>query len=401
MAAVWCDVYIGDKFEKKVKVKGPFEDFADLQEAVWNNRKASLHYCGAGDLDVYPSGTTLPPQDIQFFPSDSAFPTGVTSFIVVAPVVQQQQQQPPAESADVAQGTTSALERIEKKLDDMATIDVPMSEVTMNFTSSLLDALKIKYFVRKVNKEIREGRMKTYTWGEKEHEADGQPGCQQILEKEILPLDFDGDSLGIYDVRNRSLPELQAGKRKSNGYSDMAVGPIDSMAYAVTNAKDLVLSYAVALVELKTSRRDLKQGQLLLQLVSLALVSGTGQGVVVLGTDCDTKWRLLHFSNYNTVVVQPYEDGKKCIVDFKNLIVEGTARMQRNTAPEKLTRILEDDNADVNMNDFDLEEAERDRAIEREAKLQKLAGALGSLFGETLEVPSWAKASVTCPSYYM
>ena len=283
----------------------------------------------------------------------------------------------------------------------MATVDVPMSEVTMNFTSSLLGALKIKYFVRKVNKEIGEERMETYTWGEKEHEADGQPGCQQILEKEILPLDFDGDLLGIYDVRNSSLPELQAGKLKSKGYSDMAVGPIDSMAYAVKYAKDLVLSYAVALVELKTSRRDLKQGQLLLQLVSLAMVSGTGQGVVVLGTDCATKWRLLHFSNYNTVVVQPYEDGKKCIADFKNLIAEGTARMQRNTAPEKLTRILEDDNADLNMNDFDLEDAERDTAIEREAKLQKLAGALESLFGETLEVPSWAKASVTCPSYYM
>lgn len=243
--------------------------------------------------------------------------------------------------------------------------------------------------------------METYTWGEKEQEADGQPGCQRILENEILPLDFDGDLHGIYDVRNRSLPELKAGKQKSNGHSDMAVGPIDSMEYAGTDAKDLLLNYAVGLVELKTSKRDLKQGQLLLQLVSLALVSGKGQGAVVLGTDCATKWRLLHFSNYNTVVVQPYKDGKKCIADFKNLLAEGTTRMRQNTASEKLTRILEENNADIHMNDFGLEETERDTTIEREAKLRKLAGALGTLFGETLEVPSWAKASVTCPSYYM
>lgn len=87
---VWCDVYVGDRFEKKVKVKGPFEDFADLQEAVWNNRKASLHYCGAGDLDVYPSGTTIPSQDAQCIPSDSALPKGAKSFVVVAPEEPQQ-----------------------------------------------------------------------------------------------------------------------------------------------------------------------------------------------------------------------------------------------------------------------------------------------------------------------
>ena len=67
----------------------------------------------------------------------------------------------------------------------MATIDMPMSEATLNFTSSLLDDLKIKYLVRKVNKETGEGTLEKYPWGEKEHEADGQPGCQRILEGEI------------------------------------------------------------------------------------------------------------------------------------------------------------------------------------------------------------------------
>ena len=75
--------------------------------------------------------------------------------------------------------------------------------------------------------------------------------------------------------------------------------------------------------------------------------------------------------------------------------------MQRNSAPENMTAILEGDSPDVDMEEFGIEETYRDKAIEREAKLRKLAGTLGSLFGKTLAVPSWAKASETCPSYYI
>lgn len=57
---------------------------------MWNSRKASLHYCGAGDLDVYPAGTTMPPEDAQYFASDSVLPQGVNSFVVVAPGEPQQ-----------------------------------------------------------------------------------------------------------------------------------------------------------------------------------------------------------------------------------------------------------------------------------------------------------------------
>lgn len=112
----------------------------------------------------------------------------------------------------------------------------------------------------------------------------------------MLPLAVvSGESLGLYDVRNRSLLELKAGKRKTNGFADLGLGSEESMKYAVTHARDLVLSYTDALVELKTEKEDLKLGQLLLQLVSLAFISGRGQGVVVLGTDCVNKWQLLHF----------------------------------------------------------------------------------------------------------
>jgi hypothetical protein len=88
---------------------------------------------------------------------------------------------------------SSTLERIEKKLEDMATLDMRMSEDTVNFAASLLDDLKIKWVVHEVNEETGEGEpMEKYPWGAHEQEADGQLGCQWILEGEILPLEVNG-----------------------------------------------------------------------------------------------------------------------------------------------------------------------------------------------------------------
>ena len=76
--------------------------------------------------------------------------------------------------------------------------------------------------------------------------------------------------------------------------------------------------------------------------------------------------------------------------------------MQHNAAPEKLSSIAEEPmSEDVTMAEFGLADTDRDKAIERESKLRKLAGELGGLFGENLEVPHWARASETCPSYFM
>lgn len=66
----------------------------------------------------------------------------------------------------------------ETKLDDMATNDIPVSEATVNFTSSTTIVDKeIKIHVQEVNKET----------GGKEPEAAGRPGFQRILPEEIVP----------------------------------------------------------------------------------------------------------------------------------------------------------------------------------------------------------------------
>jgi hypothetical protein len=287
-------------------------------------------------------------------------------------------------------------------LDDLATVDVPMSEATSQFASSLLEDLKVKITILRPNNDRGEGMVRTYPWGEDEHETDGQPGCKKILEEEILPLFVDGQECALYDVRSQLL-SLKAGKRKSNGFSDLAVGSQMSMSFAETTANDLMLSYTDALVELKRAKSSLKPGQLLLQLVSLSQVSENGQGVLVLATDCATKWRLLHFSDYNRIMVQPYAYGKKCIADFKTLMEKCTTRKEANVPPEKLSTIHEDTGVEneLEMKEFGMEETAKDRAIARESKLRKLASALECRFGETLEVPAWAKASESCRSYFV
>ena len=78
-------------------------------------------------------------------------------------------------------------------------------------------------------------------------------------------------------------------------------------------------------------------------------------------------------------------------------MVESAARKDRNVVPMNLDPIVEGSEADIDLEDFGVEETERDKAIAQETKLRKLAGALTSLYGEGLEVPYWAKASETSP----
>lgn len=116
------------------------------------------------------------------------------------------------------------------KLNDFATESQPMSEATAKFTTSLLQDMGYTHIVLPVIAETGVGEvLEKYPWGDKEDEADGQPRCKLILEAELLPLALDGSTLGLFDVRSQSLPELKAWKRKSNGFSDLALGLRESM----------------------------------------------------------------------------------------------------------------------------------------------------------------------------
>ena len=192
-----------------------------------------------------------------------------------------------------------------------------------------------------------------YEWGEDEAEQDGQPGCQEILERELLPLTSEGRALGIFDVSGVPLPEVHEGKRKSNGFSDIAIGDQESLLSPYIG--DLAFGLSSALIELKTAKAALKQGQLLLQLVSLSTISNARKGVAVLGTDCDKKWRLVYFTKFNEITIQQYKCGKKCLADYSSLIQSSADKAQTlvpgplSTIPEEtdIPRYAEDSGADT------------------------------------------------------
>jgi len=311
---------------------------------------------------------------------------------------QQQQQHTHVSSDEQSAAILASLSGIDKKLDDMATVSEAMSKAGIDFARSLLQELNLNYTVCPVN-ETRDGALDVYPWGEKESEEQGQPGCKAMLEKEVLPFEVDEDMpLGFFDVRNRALSELKGGKYKSNGFSDLALGHASSIEHAMQHNKDLVLCYADALVELKTDKSELKQGQLLLQLVSGSVLSNKKKGVVVLGTDCATKWRLLHFTDHNQISVQPYRHGKKCLEDFKKLVETGK---ERSKLVSPLLQSIPED-AQLRLEEFGFVDTESDKAIDREDYLNKVANALGSVFRESEApiVPQWARAT-SSPEYYM
>ena len=63
-----------------------------------------------------------------------------------------------------------------------------------------------------------------------------------------------------------------------------------------------------------------------MQLLSLSLIANARKGVVVLGTDCATKWRLAYFSSFDMITIQQYKCGKKCLADFASLLESSTEK---------------------------------------------------------------------------
>ena len=73
------------------------------------------------------------------------------------------------------------------------------------------------------------------------------------------------------------------------------------------------------------------------------MISNAEKGVVVLGTDCATKWRLVYFTKINEITTQPYACGKKCLDDLSRLI-QGNAERARSLVPTPLPTITETEN---------------------------------------------------------
>lgn len=134
-------------------------------------------------------------------------------------------------------------------------------------------------------------------------------------------------------------------------------------------------------MELKTGKADLKQRKLLLQLVSLSQISNNRKGVVVLGTDCAERWRLVFFLKYNEITVQPFTRGKIWLQEFTYTTAEHECGEWENYcfSGEHARGIREETDMDLTG------EGTIEENYVRGAKLRKLAFDLGKLYPDERE----------------
>ena len=141
---------------------------------------------------------------------------------------------------------------------------------------------------------------------------------------------------------------------------------------------------------------------------------------MLLGTDGNEKWYLLHFEAFNGMSLTQYIDGRQCLNEFESLLKSLKTRgaklrdiKRANLAP------VSEDKLEVEQNltgvsspgytsllaDGAREGQEAvDKAIENEAVLHHLANALAKSplsDGVRPSIPEWSLAKNVVPSYYM
>ena len=229
----------------------------------------------------------------------------------------------------------------------------------------------------------------------------------------------------IEKVTGENLPKIDGNHKSATGKSDLCVGNKTDFELYKRNGFSL-FDQAMGLIEIKTDQYPLKIPQMQLQLASLSTRSRFGWGVVLMGTDGNSKWTIFRFSQHNTISHRVYSSGRKCLEDFQCLLSSIEDRVKEmNRKRIKLQSIRE---RGANARGADMGAAlesspiaapvfgqeqdlcgfegqldnSRDRAIENELFLHRLAEYLGDLSGdeERPEVPKWALAGNTCHSYY-
>jgi hypothetical protein len=263
-------------------------------------------------------------------------------------------------------------------------------------------------------------------------EVEATPDFRDWLQKEWLG--NEESSWSIERVTGESLPKVQAGDKSATGKADLCVGDKVEMGVVAQNQAPR-LPHCCGIVEIKRSSANSKPAQMVLEVVSLSLVSRFQKGVVLLGTDGCAKWCIVHFSKHNEVSQQYFSNGRRCLAEYESMLHSSFERGEELTNAEleemsskkpKFSSVpenaplshggMEDPatrlsvasaarGAEQDLTGFeDVENDMRDKAIEVENFLRRLAETLGDLAGGGDEhrptLPEWALAKNRIPSYF-
>jgi hypothetical protein len=292
------------------------------------------------------------------------------------------------------------LEFVRNAKDDR-TKNKKMSEASMDWAESILAAYHVKHDRMK---EVVDGlgpfkdpqpykwtvqTTEGETWNMGEH--GGTPGALLWLKENFL------SSSSAYDLKvvtGAELPKLHGNHKSATGKSDILIGLAKDIHSGST------FDFAMGLVELKSDKYPLKLGQNLLELLSLSTASTFKKAVVLLATDCNTKWEVFHFSSANTIKSKVYRFGSKAWDDFMRLLNSVSER--EYVGPSSLWISSLPQVADQDLAGFDMSERDKKKAKaeEDEIVLQQFADQLGDIYGERPSVPWWAHANSRIPDYY-
>ncbi|CAB9507418.1 expressed unknown protein [Seminavis robusta] len=439
MSSVWVQLYIGDdESGGAFKIKHIPDDISDLKEKVYERNKAILGHCVDAQLVVYSHGTKPPfsndnavdPGDDVLVPKLDSVPvdeisiyhTGTTSssqgkaidpgdpvptgtksnnpLIVVAPAPKQ------TDAPGVSAEQISSLVAFAQEELDNRTKHKAMSEASVQFATSILAGNGIQ---TAVEDPIREAGSLVdppkfswevvdsggHVWNNSEHA--GTPGVVKWANEHLLAGEKE---YGLKVVTGAVLPKVKGNRKSAAGKGDIAIGKLENMEYGDT------FTFVNGLVELKTDRSSCKKGQNLLELFALSMTSKFGRGVALLATDCDETWETFHFSKVGVITHRFYDHGGKAWEDFMKLIKSAEVRQLQNSPPASLATIKEDHKGEEDEQNLDgfaipAHEKKRQRALDDQAMLERIADHLGELYGERPVVPSWAHAEARIPDYYV
>lgn len=295
-----------------------------------------------------------------------------------------------------------------------------MSKASIGFASALLNDMSITWENTVDVEEIdADQTIDTFQWEQKlENGGTGKltenegtsAALQWIFGKLDKYLTFDGRALGIRDVRGKALFPLKVNHKVAKGKSDGCIAVEVSLALC-EDTSESIYSYGMALVEMKTSRNSISKAQLLLQLAAFSNESSYRRATVLLRTDGNKSWYLLHFKSWNKICVTQYKSGRKCLKELQNLLKSIDDRKELLEKSSRKRPPLDSIAEDQNLAGFSLSDGTNqgnqedvDKAMEKEASLRQLANALAQSplsDGVRPTIPEWALARNVVPSYYL
>ncbi|KAL3903270.1 MAG: hypothetical protein SGILL_010508 [Bacillariaceae sp.] len=319
------------------------------------------------------------------------------------------------------------IDELKTMISDAITEERDMSKANTAFATSLLTGLSITWQKTAPNMNVVVGSaVGNFEWAQelkkggkaKISEHDGTPAALEWLFGKLEQgLSVDGEVLGIRDVKGKALTPVKADRKLAKGKSDGCIAE-ESVLALCDQTKESFYTYGIALVEMKTNRTFLNKAQMLLQLSAFSRESSWEQATMLLGTDGNTKWYLLHFNAFNSMSLTQYKDGRQCMNDFELLLkstktraasLKSSKRAKLASVPEEqleqdLTGIPSPGSASLPGTDGVGGGQEAvDKAMENEAFLHRLANALAESplsDGVRPTLPEWSLAKNVVPSYY-